>query len=179
MQQLRSGEAAKVAGFIIASAAAGILLRSLLLRYNRWFEKDSRSGGNCFFGSKPNPTIRPVPALRRRGFTREELGEYDGARKSDIYMSVKGVVYEVAPQLYGPGQPYHVYAGHEVSRCLAKSDLTGQEANKDWTHGCSKEEMEALDWWANKFNSKYPVVGWFVPDEDFYTGAEDNTHPSL
>ncbi|RNE99541.1 hypothetical protein TraAM80_08134 [Trypanosoma rangeli] len=180
MHQLRSGETAKVVCLIIVAAASGILLRNLFLCYkNRQCGKEDRPEGNCIFGRKKKVLIRPVSAIECRGFTKEELQEYDGIRKSDIYVSVKGVVYEVAPQLYGPGKSYHVYAGREISRCLAKSDVSSKEANKDWEHGFSKEEMAVLDWWANKFNSKYPVVGWFVPDKDFYTETHDTIPQSL
>ncbi|RNC50610.1 hypothetical protein TcCL_ESM12336 [Trypanosoma cruzi] len=175
MQKARRIGAGKIYGVIIASAVVGLFVRVLILSYNKRSDASDWTWGCRFFGNRAKSTIRPVEKLECRGFTKEELREYDGIQKGDIYVSVKGVVYEVAPQFYGPGQPYHAYAGHEISRCLAKSDTTAKEANKNWMHDCNEEEIEALEWWAKKFDSKYPVVGWFVADEDFYLDAQNNT----
>ncbi|EPY34796.1 hypothetical protein STCU_01306 [Strigomonas culicis] len=112
-------------------------------------------------------TIRPVAKQPPRGFTKEELAEYDGVKKEQIFISLKRKVYEVAPHFYGPGQSYHVFAGKEASRCLAKSQLNDAEANKYWVD-CNDEELETLNEYVDLFESKYPVVGWFVPDNSFY-----------
>ncbi|KAG8349000.1 Cytochrome b5 like Heme Steroid binding domain [Trypanosoma vivax] len=112
-------------------------------------------------------SIRPVEPIKKQAFNAESLSVYDGVQNRDIYVSVKETVYEVAPQFYGPGESYHVYAGKEISRCLAKCDLTGTEANKHWLPGTSQEELGKLEKWVSVFETKYPVVGWFVWDEEF------------
>lgn len=116
---------------------------------------------------KKKAGIRPVATVPQRGFTKEELAEYDGVKNEKIYMSVKLKVYEVAPHFYGPGQHYHVFAAKESSRPLAKSVLNNDEANKTW-EGCTPEELETLEEYVTKFDEKYPVVGWFIPDQSFY-----------
>lgn len=115
------------------------------------------SGGN----------IRPVSSVPKRGYTREQLAQYDGVKNERILMSVKMKVYEVAPHFYGPGQHYHIFAGTEASRALAKADLTGKYLNQYWVN-CTEEELEVLEEYVEKFNLKYPVVGWYVADEAFY-----------
>lgn len=111
--------------------------------------------------------IRPVSSLPKRGYTKEELSQFDGVKNTRIFVSLKRKVYEVAPQFYGPGAAYHIFAGKEASRCLAKSLLDGKDANKNWVD-CTEEELETLDEYVEKFESKYPVVGWFIPDSSFY-----------
>ncbi|AIN97771.1 hypothetical protein LPMP_202750 [Leishmania panamensis] len=118
-------------------------------------------------GEAPGSGIRPVSSIVKKGYTREQLSQYDGVKNERIFMSVKMKVYEVAPHFYGPGQHYHVFAGTEASRALAKADLTGKYLNQYWVN-CSEEELEVLEEYVEKFNSKYPIVGWYVPDDQFY-----------
>jgi membrane-associated progesterone receptor component len=114
--------------------------------------------------------IRKAQPIEPRGFTKEELSVYDGKQRPEVYTSVKGVVYEVAPQHYGPGQSYHVFAGKEVSRCLALSIVGDGPANKDWTVGLTDEQRKTLDGWSDMFKGKYPVVGWIITDSSFTEG---------
>ncbi|AYU82647.1 Heme/Steroid binding domain containing protein [Leishmania donovani] len=122
-------------------------------------------------GEAPGSGIRPVSGIVKKGYTREQLSQYDGVKNERIFMSVKMKVYEVAPHFYGPGQHYHVFAGTEASRALAKADLTGKYLNQYWVN-CSEEELEVLEEYVEKFNSKYPIVGWYVPDDQFYKVTE-------
>lgn len=125
------------------------------------------NGGNSSTGGG----IRTVSNIAKRGYTPEQLAQYDGIKNERILMSVKMKVYEVAPHFYGPGQHYHVFAGTEASRALAKADLTGKYLNQYWVN-CTEEELEVLEEYVEKFNLKYPVVGWYVPDEAFYKVTE-------
>ncbi|KPI85931.1 hypothetical protein ABL78_5015 [Leptomonas seymouri] len=135
--------------------------------------KKRMSSSACEGGSSANSSnpagkgIRPVSNIPKKGYTRDQLAQYDGVKNERILMSVKMKVYEVAPQFYGPGQHYHIFAGTEASRALAKADLTGKCLNQYWVN-CTEDELEVLEEYVEKFNSKYPVVGWYVPDEAFY-----------
>ncbi|KAH9577209.1 Cytochrome b5-like heme/steroid binding domain [Trypanosoma melophagium] len=153
---------------VTAAAAAGVLCPLLLSRYMKRGADKEKKGGDHANRKQEKHTIRSVKSIERHPFKKEDLLEYDGVKKDSIYVSVKLVVYEVAPQFYGPGQPYHLYAGREISRSLAKSDLTGKELDKDWAPGTSEEELQQLEQWVAKLKSKYPVVGWYVPEEEFY-----------
>jgi heme-degrading monooxygenase HmoA/predicted heme/steroid binding protein len=95
--------------------------------------------------------------------TLEELRTFRGeGGKAGIYLAVCGKIYDVSssPGFYGPGGSYHVLAGRDASRALAKglleekdvleragdlSDLTAVEQNK-------------LEEWVARFDSKYPCV---------------------
>lgn len=114
------------------------------------------------------PTAKvPIPEVNQqslRPFTAEELNEFDGERSAEIYISVKGTVFSVTAQLYGPGAPYHCFAGTECSRCLAKSILgSTKELNADWAT-LSRAHIDVLDGWLETFTKKYPIAGWFVAD---------------
>jgi predicted heme/steroid binding protein len=117
--------------------------------------------------------IRPVAPREQRSFTKETLAEYDGVQNPSIFVSVKNIVFDVAPQLYGNGCPYHVYAGKEISRALAKSRVDDVLCNKDFTTHVTEKETHTLELWFKKFEGKYAVVGWYVPDASYYEPAKD------
>ena len=87
-----------------------------------------------------------------------------------IFIGVKGIIYNVSPQWYGPGSPYNVFAGREASRHLGKIVVGTDESNADWTT-LSPEHIASLGEWEDRFKSKYTPVGWFVPDADYYERA--------
>eukprot|EP00758_Cryptobia_borreli_P004377 Tbor_TRINITY_DN4340_c1_g1::TRINITY_DN4340_c1_g1_i1::g.7775::m.7775/K17278/PGRMC1_2; membrane-associated progesterone receptor component len=103
-------------------------------------------------------------------FKANDLKKKDGTNGEEIYLSLKGVVYDVTSgvDFYGPGKPYGVFAGKEVSRCLAKMDINDNESNADWEN-LNEEHTNTLNEWESKFQSKYPVVGQFLPDSQFKT----------
>ena len=55
-------------------------------------------------------------------FTQADLALFDGRKnpQNKIFISLSGVVYDVtsAPQFYGYGAAYHVYAAKESGRAL-------------------------------------------------------------
>lgn len=101
-------------------------------------------------------------------FNAEALAAYTGADGGSIYVSVKGVVYDVTKgaDFYGPGKSYGVFAGKDVSRCLGKMEVNDKEANAGWRN-LNEEHMSQLNDWAERFQKKYPVVGTFQPDAHF------------
>ena len=140
--------------------------------------------------AKPSPTPR---AFTQRAFSKEDLRWYDGVRNTSaareaagnvaragqhplpiyddlVLMSVKGVVYSVSPEWYGPGSCYHAFAGKDCSRHLGKTVVGDDEANLDWT-GMAPEFLEVLDDWAAKLSAKYTRGGVFAADDIFFSGA--------
>ena len=113
-----------------------------------------------------NPSYRPVP----RPFTSSCLAEFDGVRRPEVYVSVKGTVFRVDPQWYGLGAPYHAFAGRDASRQLAKTIVGSEECNASWLD-LTGEHRAALDEWFSRFSGKYDAVGWYVPSRDFYQTA--------
>ncbi|EER05119.1 membrane associated progesterone receptor, putative [Perkinsus marinus ATCC 50983] len=94
----------------------------------------------------------------KAGWTAAELSAYDGSNDTPILIGVKGKVYNVwtRPDFYGPGGGYHVFAGRDASRLLAKGILDEADDNGE---ELNKHELEQLDDWAQMFESKYPYVG--------------------
>lgn len=64
----------------------------------------------------------------------------------------------VCRMAYGPGGPYALFGGREVSRALAK--MSFEEKDLTWDiSGLSPFELDALQDWEEKFMSKYTKVG--------------------
>lgn len=56
------------------------------------------------------------------------------------------------------GAGYHIFAGKECSRALAKMSLSDEDCN-DKLDDLSKRQLEVLQEWEAKFQEKYKVVG--------------------
>ncbi|KAG8344753.1 Cytochrome b5 like Heme Steroid binding domain [Trypanosoma vivax] len=101
-----------------------------------------------------------------RGYTLEELSEYDGVRKPQAFVAVRGVIYNCSLDFYGANAPYNAFAGRDSSRHLGKMKVGREETNADWTTLCV-EHLAVLDDWEARFRGKYEVVGWIIPSDDF------------
>ncbi|KAF9402477.1 hypothetical protein BGZ94_004899, partial [Podila epigama] len=65
-----------------------------------------------------------------RIFTFAELAKHDGTDAAQpIYVAIKGSVFDVSTkkEMYGPGAGYHVFAGKDASRALAKQSLKPED----------------------------------------------------
>ena len=130
---------------VVACGVAAVALAARQLRTRR--------------AEEPHPTLTRIA----RPFTAEELAPFNGNDDGEIYVSVKGIVYQVGVQFYGPGEPYHVYAGKDVSRNLAIGEVSDSAANLSWDDGTlSETQLDVLNRWSMKLESKYRVVGWFI-----------------
>jgi len=103
-------------------------------------------------------------------FTVASLKPNNGASGQPIYISIRGKVYDcsAAADFYGPGGSYAVFAGKDVSRCLAKMLISDVEANAGWSN-LAADHVQTLEEWIAKYESKYPIVGSLTLDE----GAEE------
>lgn len=132
-------------------------------------------------GTNKNPSPRPRRALKKsdaeiielRNFTPSELAEFDGRKKRNIYLAVKGKVYDVSPgeSFYGPNGPYGNFAGRDASRGLAmdsfdEDTLTPIDHPIDKLEGLEEDERESLENWASFFAGKYRLVGYLVNAEE-------------
>jgi membrane-associated progesterone receptor component len=120
---------------------------------------------------KKGATAAPpaIPEGEMRKFTSNDLTRFRGENGGPIYVSVKNKVYDCTSgaAFYGPGKTYAVFAGREASRCLGKMLISDEEANANWDD-LLPEHMQTLNEWDAKFESKYPIVGTFEPDEEFF-----------
>ncbi|CAM9569032.1 unnamed protein product [Chrysoparadoxa australica] len=106
-----------------------------------------------------------------RVFTLKELEQYkgkgpvpDGAAAAPIYVALMGKVFDVSyggTSMYSEGKSYHLFAGRDASRCLAKMSFDQELLDNPGTSGLSEEDMAVLKDWVTKFEEKklYPVVG--------------------
>ena len=57
---------------------------------------------------------------------------------------------------------YNVFAGVDCTIPLGRSDISTNGANEDWSI-LTPSELETASSWEAKFQSKYDVVGTFIP----------------
>mmetsp|Transcript_20730 Transcript_20730/g.43216 ORF Transcript_20730/g.43216 Transcript_20730/m.43216 type:complete len:291 (-) Transcript_20730:28-900(-) len=105
-----------------------------------------------------------------RNFTLSQLAAFTGtppeAENEDtppIYLSVKGVVYDVSSgsDFYGPGGGYAMFAGKECGVALAKMSFDLELLNNFQFDDLNFGEKETLNDWIVKFRDfkNYPIVG--------------------
>jgi membrane-associated progesterone receptor component len=56
---------------------------------------------------------------------------------------------------------YHIFAGRDATKALAKTSLEEEDLDKDAT-GLSADEVEALDKFYNLYTKKYVPIGKYV-----------------
>lgn len=97
---------------------------------------------------------------RDDAITPSELSLCDGVKSNKIYVAIKGTVFDCSRNSasYGPGKGYHVFAGKDASRALAKSSLDPTDAVPQW-EDLSEKEKRVLDDWFRFFSLRYNIVG--------------------
>ncbi|PSR85906.1 cytochrome b5-like heme/steroid binding domain-containing protein [Coniella lustricola] len=91
--------------------------------------------------------------------SREELAKANGADGEKCYVAIKGKVYDVTGnKAYQPGASYHVFAGKDASRALAKSSTKPEDATSEWKDLDDKEKGVLNDW-IKFFSNRYNVIG--------------------
>jgi len=92
----------------------------------------------------------------------EELKQYDGNQDPDgpILMAADGKVFNVykGRHFYGPGCEYHLFAGRDATRLLAKGKLE-EETDEEKAKKLNMGERATLKGWLWTFEGKYAVVG--------------------
>jgi predicted heme/steroid binding protein len=71
---------------------------------------------------KPKELTLEKPKAPARFYTLDELRAFNGEDDTPIYIAIQGVIYDVSAKkdFYGPGAGYHLFAGREAGRALAK-----------------------------------------------------------
>jgi hypothetical protein len=102
-------------------------------------------------------------AVARGMKLRHPLPLYDNL----VFVCVKGVVFNVSPDYYGPGAGYSAFAAKDSSRQLGKVVVGTTECNADWTTMNDKHLKVLADWEA-RYREKYCIAGWLVPEDESY-----------
>ncbi|CAN3376879.1 hypothetical protein DIURU_001656 [Diutina rugosa] len=110
--------------------------------------------------------------------TREQLSHYTGSDGGNIYVAIRGLVYDVSENRdkYGPEKPYHVFVGKDSTRLLglnklrlgngaARYDACGRSADPGYpehstfyTDDFGEKEHNAVNKWEEYFRKRYPIV---------------------
>eukprot|EP01124_Arcella_intermedia_P018011 TRINITY_DN24987_c0_g1_i1.p1 TRINITY_DN24987_c0_g1~~TRINITY_DN24987_c0_g1_i1.p1 ORF type:complete len:242 (-),score=33.60 TRINITY_DN24987_c0_g1_i1:28-681(-) len=92
--------------------------------------------------------------------TEEELLHYNGLNSKPIYIALKGNIYDVSKNsdYYGPEQPYHSFAGKNITTTLAKKSIEFLYESCEWEH-LSMEEKRNVEYWESIFKQRYTLVG--------------------
>ncbi|CAM9435996.1 unnamed protein product, partial [Heterosigma akashiwo] len=136
-------------------------------------EIDSLDGWYTTFKEyKQYPIVgRVVEPPKPRKISKEELQEMrgkqtcpEGYATAPICISVKGNVYDVSfggVTFYMEGAAYHLFAGKDASRALAKMSFKDEDVNSTELKDLSEKELKVLDDWENTFKNrkKYPIIG--------------------
>ncbi|OQR67423.1 membrane-associated progesterone receptor component 2-like [Tropilaelaps mercedesae] len=129
--------------------------------------------------------VKQLPKMKRRDMTVEELLKYDGdPAKNDgrILVAVNGTVFDVTrgKHFYGPGGPYHAFAGRDASRMLATFNVSTPEGpvKYDDLSDLKSSEMEQVKEWYLQFREKYDIVGRLLKPNEEPTEYSDNEEPT-
>lgn len=101
--------------------------------------------------------------LEPKYYSVELLKTFDGTDGNPIFIAIKGKIYDVSERsdFYGPGAGYHLFAGRDATRALAKMSFEPSELESDDFDDLKFMERETLRDWIMKFEymKHYPVVG--------------------
>lgn len=85
-------------------------------------------------------------------FTLEELKQYDGVTKPQVFLAAKGKIYDVThSQFYKKDGPYGVFSGHDASINLSKMSHDENLLNKWGNYTMNEDEEKILDDWVKRF----------------------------
>ena len=125
-----------------------------------------------FLKPSPPPTLpKEAPATVFQTFNPRTLLPFNGENGAPVYLAVRGRVFDVTSgrNFYGPGGPYANFAGRDASRGLACGSFDEEMLTKDLDgpldtlSDLGRDEIDALQGWEERFESKYLVVGKLVP----------------
>lgn len=133
--------------------ASGSEERERKSQYTKWKEESKAIQADI----ARKAFIQPKP------FWKEvELKQYDGTQDEEgpILFAADGKVFNVykGRNFYGPGGEYHLFAGRDATRLLARGKLE-EETEEEKSKPLTMAERAALQGWIWTFKGKYDIVG--------------------
>merc|ERR1711988_18400 len=162
---------------LVELSAVDICLLLVLLFLSLYIILQLTSSHSSYPVTKTNPPLDNSPQIQEQAFSLEQLRQYDGSKpNSPIYLAIRGKVYDVSTrsEFYGPGGAYHIFAGRDASRALAKGSLSTEDVENSRVDDLLPGELEILYDWEQSFQMKYPVVGWISQPEESTVEAGSN-----
>ena len=107
-----------------------------------------------------NPAqIRSMSQLQN--FTLNSLWQYDGKDGRELYISIGGKVFDCSTgrQFYGPGEPYEMFAGRDISLAAAKFSKEEKYLDLPDLRGITPAERDSFFHFYNMLYGKYPIIG--------------------
>ncbi|DAZ93935.1 TPA: hypothetical protein N0F65_012881 [Lagenidium giganteum] len=102
-------------------------------------------------------------SIKRKYLTLNELRGFNGEEGKPIYIALLDEVYDVSAKrdFYGPGEGYHLFAGRDASRSLAKMSFEKEDLDTEDLSDLGFMDNETLQDWVMKFSvyNHYPNVG--------------------
>ncbi|CAB3228586.1 unnamed protein product [Arctia plantaginis] len=108
-------------------------------------------------------------------YSEQELAQFNGIEKSNLYLAVLGVVFDVTKgkKYYEKGSGYHYFVGKDGSRALVTGDFKDESQDKDHVMDLSCNELSTVLHWRNTFEKKYDEIG--ILSGRFYDNNGDET----
>lgn len=108
-------------------------------------------------------------------FTRAQLAQYNGVDKPELYVAIRGYIYDVTNNVnsYGPGKAYYRLVGRDASRQLGTNklqlgpneQLEDEPENTWYTGDLTEKQKQVVVKWGEFFRKRYKIVG-VVEDEE-------------
>lgn len=111
----------------------------------------------------PDPSrVWTVDELRNHNGSSSEIPE--GYASAPIYIGADNKVFDMSFggfTFYGPGGPYHKFAGRDASRALALMSLEDKDLENSSVADCTEKQLNTMQDWIKTFEQRkmYPVVG--------------------
>ncbi|XP_015904709.1 membrane-associated progesterone receptor component 1 [Parasteatoda tepidariorum] len=122
----------------------------------------------------------PLPPMKKRDMTHQELKKYNGVIDERVCVAVNGKIFDVTKgkRFYGPGGPYASFAGGDASRGLATFSVEVPKDDYDDLSDLNSMQMDSVREWEIQFQEKYQYVGRLLrPGEEptDYSDEEDTS----